>query len=62
MYARFKDNIWATDLAEIGLLYDYLLSKWDLLCVIDAFTKYASFKPFNDQKAKPVLDSFTEIH
>ena len=36
--ARFKDNIWAADLDEMGL-YSYTY------CITYAFTKYASAKP-----------------
>ena len=43
VYARFKDNIWTADLAEMGLLRISLSSKNKnvkyLLCVIDVSTK-----------------------
>ena len=39
VYTRFKDNIWASDLAEMGLLSSKN-NKYSL-CVIDVFTKYA---------------------
>ena len=32
-----------------------------LLCVIDAFTKYAWVKALKDKKCKTVLNAFTEI-
>ena len=32
-----------------------------LLCVIDAFTKYAWVKPLKDKKVETVLIAFTEI-
>ena len=41
VYARFKDKIWATDLAEIGSLSPFNCSVKYLLCVIDVFAKYA---------------------
>ena len=41
VYARFKDNIWAADLAEMGSLSSKNKSVKYLLCVIDVFTKYA---------------------
>ena len=41
IYARFKDNIWAADLAELKQLsYKNRYVKY-LLCVIDVCTKYA---------------------
>ena len=39
VYARFKDNIWAADLAEIRSLSSKNKNFRYLLCVIDAFTK-----------------------
>ena len=44
VYARFKDNIWAADLAETGSLSSNNENVKYLLCVIDVFTKYSSFK------------------
>ena len=41
MYARFKDDIWAADLAEMGSLPSMNRYVKYLLCVIDVFTKYA---------------------
>ena len=40
VYARFKDNIWAADLAEMGSLSSKIRNVKYLLCVIDVFTKY----------------------
>ena len=40
-YARFKDNIWAADLAERGSLSYKNQNVKYLLCVIDVFTKYS---------------------
>ena len=60
-YARFKDNIWAVDLAEIELLSSKNKYVKYLLCVIDVFTKYAWVKPFKDKKGKTVLNVFIEI-
>ena len=53
--ARYKDNIWVADLAEM----DSLSSKNEEfleLCVIDIFTKYTWVK-----KSKTFLNSFVEI-
>ena len=41
VYQRFKDNIWAADLAEMGSLPSKNKNVQYLLCVIDFFTKYA---------------------
>ena len=41
VYPRFKDNIWAADLAEIKSLSSKNKNVKYLLCVIDVFTKYA---------------------
>ena len=60
-YAKFKDNIWAADLTEMGSLsfsnrgFKYLLS------VIDVFTKNSWVKPLKDKKAKTVFNSDIEI-
>ena len=37
---KFKDNIWAADLAEMGSLFSKKKNVKYLLCVIDAFTSY----------------------
>ena len=44
MFARFKDNICAGDLAEIGTLSSKNKNVKYVLFVIDVFTKYAWFK------------------
>ena len=41
VYERFKDNIWAEDLAEMESLSTKNKSVKYLLFVIDDFTKYA---------------------
>ena len=45
VYARFKDNIWAADLAEMGSLSSKNKNVKYLACVVDFFTKYAWVKP-----------------
>ena len=50
VYARFKDNIWAADLAEMRSLSSRNKNAKFLLCVIDVFTKYAWIKPSKDKK------------
>ena len=52
---RFKDNIWAADLAEMGSLSSKNRNVKYLLCVIDVFTKYAWVKPLKDKKVRQLL-------
>ena len=61
VYARFKHNIWEADLAEMKSLSSKNENVKYLLCVIDAFTKYAWIKPLKDKKVKTVLNTFIEI-
>ena len=51
MYARFKDNTWAADLAEIGASSFFNCGLKYFLCMIDIFIKYALVKPLKDKKA-----------
>ena len=50
--ARFKDNIWAADLAEMESLSSKKNVKY-LLFDIDVLTKYAWVKPLKYKKVKP---------
>ena len=50
VYARFKDIIWAVDLAEMGPLSSKNHNVKYLLCVIDIFTKYAWVKSSKGKK------------
>ena len=52
LYARLRDNIWAADLAEMGLLSSKNKSVKYLLCVIGVFIRYAWVRPFKDKKLK----------
>ena len=49
VYAKFKDNIWATDL-EMGSLSSKNRVVKYLLCVIDVFAKYACVRHLNEKK------------
>ena len=61
VYARFKDNIWAADLVEMGsLFYMNTFAKY-LLWVIDVFIKYEWVKSLKYKKGKTVLNAFIEI-
>ena len=51
MYARFKENILAEDLAEMGSLSSKTRGVKHLLCVINVFTKYAWAKSLVDKKS-----------
>ena len=44
-YARFKDEIWAADLAEMGSLSSKNKNVKYLLCAIGVFIKYTWVKP-----------------
>ena len=61
VYARFKDNTWATDLAEIRSLPSKKKNAKYLLCVIYVFTKYAWVKSLKNKKSKTILNAFIEI-
>ena len=52
VYARFKDNIWAVNLDEMGSLFSLNRGVQYLLFVIDVFTKYSWVKPLSDKKLK----------
>ena len=40
VYARFKENIWAADLAEMEALSSKIKNNKYFMCAIDVFTKY----------------------
>ena len=50
VYATFKDNIQAADLAEMGLLSSKYQRVKYLLCAIYISTKYAWIKPLKPNK------------
>ena len=61
IYARFKNNSWAEDLAETGSLHSKNKDVKYLLCVRYVSTKYAWVKHLKDKKGKTVLNAFIEI-
>ena len=61
VYARFKGNIWAKDLAEMGSLSSMNHGVKCLLCVINVFTEYVYVRPLKDKKAKTVLHGFIQL-
>ena len=58
-YARFKDNIWAGDLAEMRSLSSKNWIFKYLLCDVDVFNKYAWVIPSKCQISKTVLNGIT---
>ena len=50
VYAIFKDNMWAADLANMIPLSTENKNVKYFLCVLDVFTKYACVKPLKDEK------------
>ena len=61
VYARFKDNIWAVDLAEMEWFSSKNKNVKYLLCFIDGFTKFAWVKPLKDKEGKTVPNVFIKI-
>ena len=55
LYARFKDNIWAADLAEMESLSSNNKNVEYLLCMIDLFNKYTWVKFLKDKQSKQFL-------
>ena len=60
VYAKFKDNIWVSDLAEMESLRSRNKNVKYFLCVVDVFTKYAWVKPLKDKKGKTIVNAFIE--
>ena len=56
--ARFKDNIWTADLAEMESLSSKNRNVKYLLCVINFFIKNAWINSLKDKKGKTVLNAF----
>ena len=61
VYGRFKDNIWAAALGEMGSLSPKNENVKHLLYVIDIFTKYTCVKLLKDKKGITVVNVFIEI-
>ena len=61
VYARFKNNIWGADLAEMGSSSSKYRGVKYLLCAKDVLIKYTWVKPLKDKKAKTVLHGFVGI-
>ena len=61
VYARFKDNIWAADLAEMRSFSSFNRNVEYVLFLTDVFAKYAWVNPWKDKNTKIVLHGFIEI-
>ena len=61
VYARFTDNIWAAELAEMRPLSSKNKNVKYLLSDIDVFTKYTWVKPLEDKKSTTISNAFIEI-
>ena len=61
MYARFKDNIWAADLAEMRYLSSKNCTVKYSLRVTNVLTKYAQVKPLRDKKDETITKGFLKI-
>ena len=60
VYARFEDNIWAADLAEMESFSSKNNYVKYFLCIVDVFIK-SWVKTSKDKKGKIVLNNFIEI-
>ena len=61
VYSAFKDNIWATDLADMQLISKLNKGFRFLLCVIDIYSKYAWVVPLKDKKGVIIVNAFQSI-
>ena len=58
VFSSFRDNIWGADLPDMQLLSKFNKGFRLLLCVIDAFSKYAWVIPLKDKKGVSVVNAF----
>ena len=61
VYSAFKDNIWASDLADMQLRSKFNERSRFLLCVIDIYSKYAWVVPLEDKKGVSIANAFQSI-
>ena len=61
VYSGFKDNIWASDLADMQLIIKFNKGFRLLLCVIDIYSKYAWVVPLKDKKGVSIANAFQSI-
>ena len=58
VYSEFKDNFWATDLADMHLMCKFSKGFRFLLCVIDIFSKYTLVVPLKDKNDIAITNAF----
>ena len=61
VYSVFKDNIWASDLADMQSISKFNKGFRFLLCVIDIYSKYAWVVPLKDKKGVSIVNAFQNI-
>ena len=61
VYSAFKDNIWASDLADMQLISKFDKGFKFLLCVTDIYSKYAWIVPLKDKKGVSIVNAFQSI-
>ena len=61
VFAKFNENIWAANLAEMETLSSQNKNVKYLLCSTDTFAEYIWVKPIKDKKGKTVLNAFIKI-
>ena len=61
VYAAFKDNIWAANLADMQLISKFNKIIRFLLCVINIYSKYAWDVPLKDKKGISIVNAFQSI-
>ena len=60
-YSAFKDNIWATDLADMQSIIKFNKGFRFVLCVIDIYSKYAWVASLKDKKGVSIVNAFQSI-
>ena len=61
VYSAFKDNIWASNLADMQLISKFNKGFRFLLCVIDIYSKYVWVVPLKDKKGVSIVNAFQSI-
>ena len=61
VYSAFKDNIWASDLADMQLISKFDKGFKFLLCVTDIYSKYAWIVTLKDKKGVSIVNAFQSI-
>ena len=61
MHLSFKDNIWGTNLKDMQLVSKYNKGVRFLVCINDAFSKYASVFSLKDKNGITISNVFQNI-